>query len=183
MNDINFDDELYLGELQSQCRFALRAFSYAMVAVEEDFENFDSDEVWYHLQSFIVAVGNVSLMLKQRTKKECKRKYKVHHEELVKKFNLPDYYFSEERNIRNAFEHYDEQIIDWLEEKHNVRGLNNIGPIDNIIQGATFSYLKHLDNQSNTLYFKNMSIHLNKTYERLVELDNSIENMINFNHG
>lgn len=179
MNDINSDDELYLRELQSQCRFSLRALTYVQMFFNAESDDYDIDEFWYHMQAFIVSCGNVALMMKQRSKKDHLMRYREHHRFMIEKYNLPRYYFDTERKIRNAFEHYDEQIIDWLKEPHNIRGLNNIGPINGIIQGATFSYLKHFDQTTNKLYFKDMSIDLHQTYNHLVTLDKRIEELIN----
>lgn len=172
------NDETYLSELQTQSRFALRAITYADLALRDNSDTSDIDEFWYHIQMFLVSIANVSKMMYQGSNKPCLEKYKVHHERIVSEYNLPDTFFIDEKRMRNSYEHYDENLINWLNKPMKVRGLNNIGPIDGFIVGLKFNYLKHYDPTTNLLHFDNKSINLTDAYDQLVVLDQHIEEIL-----
>lgn len=180
MNDIDADDKLYLQELLTQCRFSLRAVAYLELALNEESETFDIDNVWYHAQMFLVSVGNVSKMLYSNPTKKYLQKYIDHHNKLVEKYKLPKLDFKHELGLRNYYEHYDEKLVDWLENTPSnvAKMLNNIGPIDNFIVGMESSHLKHLDTTSNTLHLLDRSIVIPDSYRKLVQLEEHIQEIL-----
>lgn len=168
-------DELYLTELQTQCRLALRALTYVQISYND--EESDTDEVWYHIQMFLVSIGNVSKMMKNNIEHK-KINYKAHHQRIVLEYDLPKNYFTDEKNMRNHFEHYDENLLHWLEESGNFRALNNVGRIDGMISGIEFDYLKHFDPTTNILYFDKLTVNLREAYSQLEILDNHLDKII-----
>lgn len=168
--DINNDD-LYLSELQTQCRFALRALTYVQFSINED--DIDTDEIWYHIQMFLVSIANVSKMLKSN--KDNSINFEAHHQRIVTEYNLPENYFTNEKRMRNRFEHYDERLLKWLNKPSQIRGLNNIGPVDGFISGVKFNYLKHFDPTTHTLHFDDLTVNLQDAYEQLNILNQKLE--------
>ncbi|WP_271401503.1 hypothetical protein [Salinicoccus roseus] len=180
MNRLNHNDQIYLSELLTQCKFSTRAIFYLETALNEDFDKYDIDEVWYHVQMFLVSVGNVSKMLYSNPSKKSLKKYVDHHSEIARSHNLPELDFKNELLLRNYYEHYDEKLVDWLEgtPPNVAKMLNNIGPIDSFIGGMSFSYLKHLDTSSKILHLLDRSINLSDTYNKLVILEEHIEKIL-----
>lgn len=178
MNRIDPNDKLYLEELLTQCEFAIRALTYTDLALNNKEE--DINIVWYHIQMFLVSVGNVSKMLYSNPYKKQLQKYVAHHSRIVEKYELPKLNLKDELKLRNYYEHYDEKLVDWLEKTppNVAKALNNIAPLDNFIQGIEFSYLKHLDNSSETLYLLERSINIPETFNKLLHLEQHIQSVI-----
>lgn len=95
------DEELvfYLWEIDEQCRYATMAWK----AMQTN----DSDVQWYSVQAFLVAVANVSKIL-------WPVKATERGERLRKMLSIADTHPFKSRGMRNAFEHSDERLDEWL---------------------------------------------------------------------
>jgi hypothetical protein len=74
-------------------------------------DHFDQIEVWFSIQSILVAAGNVSKILWPQ-----KKKYAARGEGLRKLLKVAASNHLSDRKFRNHFEHYDERIENWFEE-------------------------------------------------------------------
>lgn len=168
--DIPHTDRVYLGELQTQCMFAFRAIKYCELALNQ--QESDLDEFWYNIQMFLTSVANVDKMLHG-----AKSYYKVHHQKIIKTHRLPEVDFEIERKIRNRFDHYDERIVDWIEnsENHNII-ISGVFP-DGAI-GGNFDYFKKFDPVTNKLSFGNKEFDVTETLYKLNSLDQRIQEIL-----
>jgi len=96
-----------IGEVSLQCQIAQRAAQRLDVANEKN----DHIEIWCSIQSILIAGGNVSKILwpvknKQRGK-ELRETLQVEQDNILSK-----------RKFRNHFEHYDERIETYFEDKN-----------------------------------------------------------------
>src|SRR5690554_5550810 len=74
-------------------------------------DDFDQIEVWWAIQSILVAAGNVSKIFWPPNKK-----YLVRGEMLRKMLSVDNKNYLSDRKFRNHFEHYDERIEVWFEK-------------------------------------------------------------------
>lgn len=185
MNSDDFNDKLYLRELLTQCKFSLKAINYLESALNRNDGKFDNDDVWYHAQMFLVSAGNVSKMVYSNPSNKKLQKYVAHHSRIAEEYKLPKVDFRAELNLRNYYEHYDEKLVDWIENTPSnvAKMLNNIGSLNDFITGMNFSYLKHLDTSSNTLHLLDRSIDFSNTYYKLISLEKHIQEILSVNHG
>ncbi|MBV7267738.1 hypothetical protein [Winogradskyella luteola] len=100
---------VYMGEIVLQSEIAKRAENRLPV----DPGNFDHIEVWCSIQSILVAAGNISKILWSHSNDKSIARSK----RLRKMLNIDDNNILSNRKFRNHFEHYDERIQIWFENK------------------------------------------------------------------
>jgi len=108
---------IFQSEVEVQCNFAMMAFKDIEKALEameravkreRNFMKEDMDHLWYSVQAFLVAAGNVSKLLWPIKEQHRKRGVEL-RESLSVRANSP----LEPRKFRNHFEHFDERLDDW----------------------------------------------------------------------
>ena len=102
-----------------------------------------------------------------------KTKYQARGKELRINLSIADSSPIKQRTFRNIFEHFDEQLEDWL-KTINFRMLvdRNLGPIDSFIGGVdTKKFLRNYDEKKEELTF------LDKSYE-LKPIVNEIKSIL-----
>ena len=163
---------IFQREIERQCKFAIIAIDQ----IKAGLANNNSDLVWYAIQSFLVAVGNISKIFwppyekyqKEGNKKikkgeieEAKKlmeraeKMRIRGEELRKSLGIKEDSPIRPRDFRNHFEHFDERLEKWAtsSKRHNFVD-SNIGP-PNMISGIDLEdYLRNFDDRSWTLTFR-----------------------------
>src|SRR3989442_10356349 len=77
----------------------------------------DATRIWYSVQSFLVAAGNVSKLLWPPRKQSADR-----GKQLREAIGVTETSPLKARAFRNIFEHYDEQLEDWMmsSKRHNI---------------------------------------------------------------
>lgn len=98
---------VFLSEIVLQVKIAQRTNE----CLQATHNNFDKVEVWCSIQSILIATGNVSKVLWPN------KKYKIRGERLRKMLNVDNTSLLNDRRFRNHFEHYDERIEEWFNEK------------------------------------------------------------------
>jgi len=137
--------KIFQREIERQCRFAI----IAMDEIKHGLLNNNSDIVWYAIQNFLVAVGNISKFFWPN------QKYQKRGEELRKSLGIKDNSPIQPRNFRNHFEHFDERLESWAtsSKRHNFVD-SNIGSSNMIAGIATEDFLRNFDNTTWTVTFR-----------------------------
>ncbi|MEW6455265.1 MAG: hypothetical protein AB1410_00940 [Acidobacteriota bacterium] len=138
--------KIFLIEIERQCKFAITAID----EIKSGLLNINSDIVWYAIQNFLVAIGNISKIFWPSKKESQKR-----GEELRKSLGIEDNSPIHPRNFRNHFEHFDERLETWImsSKRHNFVD-SNIG-LSNMIAGIdTEDFLRNFEDTTWALTFR-----------------------------
>ena len=98
----------FLSELIFQAELVSNA-SQRLLNSEDDF---DKTSLWSAIQSILISSGNISKILWPT------QKYKERGEQLRKLLNIDSESVLRNRKFRNKFEHYDELLDDFLEDRN-----------------------------------------------------------------
>jgi hypothetical protein len=152
--------EIYVGEAQTQIKFALRAYTH----FDEARQNGDSEAVFYHLHHFIVHTVNVDKLVSPKPGSE--------REVILRgRIDIGGTDLKQIRRMRNHLEHYDERLDHWIANFYG-------GPFFdmNITTGSTgFPYhaaLRALD--GNNLCFAGETYDVAALHAQLLELNQLI---------
>ena len=100
---------LLIGEIQRQCNFVLIAFEELknLFRTTGRWDNQKSDQLWYSVQSFLVAVANISKILWPASSHDSKVPQAIDSREKIRQLlDLDDTSPLKLRKFRNYFEHY-----------------------------------------------------------------------------
>lgn len=109
---------IFVDEVINQCEFALISWEYLQESLRKKGEwspEYNS-RLFYHIQSFLVAVTNISKILWPKQKK-----FRTRGKELRRVLKAPMNSSMRDKYFRNVFEHYDDRIEKWAstsKEKH-----------------------------------------------------------------
>ena len=108
---------IFQREVERQCKFALIAAQDLNQALKVS----DMDSVWYSVQAFLVAAGNISKLLWPPKPLLPER-----GAELRASLSVSDDSPIEPRTFRNHFKHFDERLEQWAtsSERHNFADSN-----------------------------------------------------------
>lgn len=138
----NFVLEIYKSEVLSQGEFALLAIE----DLEKALGNSDTMLVWYSIQTFLVAVGNISKLLWSKSKTSVK---------LRASLNVPNDSPLCQRTFRNHFEHFDERLEKWASSSTRRNFVDkNIMPAGSISGIVPEDYLRNFDPINKVLTFR-----------------------------
>ena len=149
-------------EIERQCKFDI----IAIEQIKTGLSNKDSDLVWYAIQNFLVAVGNISKIFWP-----INQKYGMRGEELRKSLGIEDNSPIQPRNFRNHFEHFDERLEEWAEssERHNFVDSSILPP--NMIAGIDpKDFLRIFNPTTWTLTFRGDKYELKPIIKAIYEL-------------
>jgi hypothetical protein len=137
---------IFQREVERQCRFGLMAVEELNQALDAH----DMDGIWYSIQAFLVATGNISKLLWPPEKRFTKR-----GAELRKSLSVGDNSPLGPRTFRNYFEHFDERLEEWAtsSERHNFAD-SNVGPPGMIVGLDPEDYLRNFDPVNLTITFR-----------------------------
>ena len=99
------------GAFLSEILFQADLVSHAHKRLSDSIEEFDHVGIWSAIQSILISSSNISKILWP------KRKYTKRGEELRKLLDIDSNCVLKNRKFRNIFEHYDDFINDFFEEK------------------------------------------------------------------
>ena len=153
-----FQESNFLTEIIFQVRMA----EHAAKSLKKSTTHSDQMETWGSIQLILIAAGNVSKIL-WPVKKECKDRG-VHLRRLLK---IEEDNLIADRNFRNHFEHYDERLEKWTE--------NRKGYFDFVMNPSMQSFgLQNISRgynvDSNTLVFQGEVLDLNVILDALKEI-------------
>ncbi len=136
---------IFQREVERQCKFAL----LAVEDLNQAFKVHDSDRIWYSIQSFLVAAGNVSKLL-WPPKQGSRKRGEILRNSLGVAANSP----LEPRILRNHFEHFDERLESWATISGRVNFADsNVGPLSGITGLDPSDYLRNFDPVTMTITF------------------------------
>jgi hypothetical protein len=154
--------KIFQREIERQCKFAI----IAVEQIKLGLANTNSNLMWYAIQSFLVAVGNISKIFWPSSSKYQKR-----GEELRKSLGIKDDSSIKPRNFRNHFEHFDERLKNWAtsSKKHNFVD-SNIGQFNMITGIDQKDFLRNFNPTSWTLIFRGDKYELKPVIEDIYDL-------------
>jgi hypothetical protein len=153
---------IFQREVERQTRFALMAFSDLEAALKMG----DMDRIWYAVQGFLVAAGNVSKLLWPSRPSVPNR-----GEELRQSLDVPDRSILAPRKFRNHFEHFDERLEQWAASSQSKNFADsNVGPTEMISGLERCDYLRNLDTTRYAVTFRGDTYHLRRLVEALSNL-------------
>ena len=161
--------KIFQTEIKRQCKFAI----IAVEQIKMGLENADLDIVWYAIQSFLVAVGNISKNFWPSKNSVYQRR-----EELRKTLSVKNNSPIEPRIFRNHFEHFDERLENWAVSSKRCNFFDsNIGS-SNVIAGIdSEDFLRNFDPTSWTLYFRGDKYELKPIIEIVHDLYQKISSI------
>jgi hypothetical protein len=136
---------IYQMEVKRQCKFALIAAQDINNALQYN----DMDRIWYSIQAFVVAVGNISKILWPSNALLPERGADIRKSLLV-----DDDSPLGPRKFRNHFEHFDERLEIWATSSEHM-GLvdSNVGPPGMIAGHDPGDYLRNFDTRNFAVTF------------------------------
>lgn len=147
-------------EIENQCKFALDAYS----EIKRPYQG--SGRIFYSLQAFLVACGNISkIMWPQLPKKDEKRKQEliVHGETVRRSLSVNENSPLANRDLRNHFEHFDERIESWYRDNKGrifIDGfMGSRSRIQRSVEANNAKLLRHFDPETEVAVF------LDETYD------------------
>jgi len=161
----NFISGIFYREIERQCKFALIASEDIQKSLMSNFN--DKDRLWYSLQTFLIAVGNISKILWPPNKKYTNR-----GQDLLQKIGIDDNSFIKTRDFRNYFEHFDERLEDWARQSKSRNFVDsNIGSITNAITGIDpKDFIRNFDPNTFELTFRGDLYQLNPVINEIKEI-------------
>lgn len=149
-------------EVERQCQFSLIAAQDLQSAIGV----VDMDRLWYSVQSFLIAVGNVSKLLWPSEERMSGRAV-----ELKQSLGVDDNSPLEPRRFRNHFEHFDERLEKWATASKQRNFVDsNVGPAGMISGIDPEDYLRNFDTSNYALTFRGDVYKLQPIIDAIVEL-------------
>lgn len=137
---------IFQREVERQCKFAL----IAEQDLNSSLQSHDTDRLWYSIQCFLVAVGNISKILWPSNPALRDRRVDIRES-----LSVDDDSPLEPRRFRNHFEHFDERLEEWATSstRHNFVD-SNVGPAGAISGIDPNDYLRNFDTSSFAVTFR-----------------------------
>jgi len=153
---------IFQREVERQCKFATIAAQDLNQALQAG----DMDRVWYSIQAFLVAAGNVSKLLWP-----SKPLLPERGAELRASLSVGDDSPLEPRAFRNHFEHFDERLEQWAtsSERRNFAD-SNVGPPGMIVGLEPGDFLRNFDTTNFAVTFRGDTYHLQPVINAIRDL-------------
>lgn len=153
---------IFQREVERQCKFALIAVQDLNQALQTN----DKDRIWYSIQAFLVAAGNISKLLWPPRPLLPERGV-----ELRSSLSVSDDSPLEPRTFRNHFEHFDERLERWAtsSERHNFAD-SNVGPLSMIVGLEPGDFLRNFDTTNFAVTFRGDIYHLQPVANAILDL-------------
>ena len=137
---------IFQREVERQCKFAI----LASWDINRALKAHDMNRIWYSVQGFLVAAGNISKLLWPPDSKYRKRGVN-----LRKSLSIPPNSPLKPRIFRNHFEHFDERLEQWAtsSKRHGFID-SNVGSTRMINGFAVEDCLRNLDTTKLTVTFR-----------------------------
>ncbi len=153
---------IFQRETERQCRFAIMAIE----DIQKELQATGVDRIWYSVQAFLVAAGNLSKLLWPKHPRIPDRA-----EELKSSLGVDKSSPLAPRTFRNHFEHFDERIEDWaISSKHQGFVDSNVGPSGMISGPDSKNYLRNFDTTKGSITFRGDEYVLKPIVDAIVEL-------------
>lgn len=137
---------IFQREVERQCKFALMSIQDLRNALQ----NGDMDRIWYFIQSFLVAVGNISKILWPVNPTLPGR-----GDDIRQSLSVNDDSPLQPRAFRNHFEHFDERLERWATSSMHMNFVDsNVGSTGSIVGIDPNDYLRNFDPSDYTVTFR-----------------------------
>ena len=159
-------ERVFIMEIKRQCTFALIAADDIDLALDKK----EMDRIWYSIQSFLVAAGNLSKMFWPTIKtKKARGLY------LRSIFSLKNNSPIASRSFRNCFEHFDERLEEWISSSKQKNFIDsNVGPPGMIKGIDDKDYLRNFDNSNCALTYRGDSYSLKPVIEAIKDVNSVV---------
>jgi hypothetical protein len=141
---------VFKSEIKYQCKFAFISAENMEKFLKGSDDDVSMDFFWYSVQSFLVASANISKLLwnSEKMAPEMSRQIRT---DLEVENNSP----LRSRRFRNLFEHYDEQITEWMKKSTSKNYISsNVGPRGFISGVDTKDMFRNYYSDENVLTFR-----------------------------
>lgn len=174
---------IFADEIINQCEFALTSWEYLQESLKslnkkDQWSPEDNSRLFHYIQSFLVAVANISKILWP------KHKFRIRGEELRRRLQVPTNSPIKDKCFRNVFEHYDKEIEKWASssKRKNYSDMNiSIGGFSAVPELDPINSMRNLDishdGKNLTLTFHGDSYKLTVTETALKELLERAKNL------
>ncbi len=158
--------KIFLNEINRQCDFVI----HSAMNINESLQKNEVDALWYHIQAFLVAAGNISKLLWPPNKSFADR-----GEQLRQFLSIENDSPLAVRTFRNHFEHYDERLEDWARSSKRENYVDsNVGPTRFIAGIDPEDYLRNYDTSDNAITFRGDKYLLQPVFDSVVQIKNKI---------
>ena len=149
-------------EIERQCCFALIAFK----DLNNSLNDGNLDRLWYSVQGFLIAAGNISKLLWPPNSSLAKR-----GQRLRQVLAVSDQSALHARTFRNHFEHFDERLEEWATSsaRRNFAD-SNVGPPNMIVGLDSADFLRNFDTQNFAITFRGDVYELQPISKEISEL-------------
>lgn len=158
-----FTLKIFVDEIKQQSEYALTSYNEMIKALEER----NTRAFWYYTSSFLSSTANVSKLLGGNSKSGSYSE----REQIRTYFNIQnDDLMIHVRDVRNAFDHYDDRIKTWSEKvPNNIFISENIGGKSGVyVQGmSTDLYMRNFEPTTGELSVLSDTINVYKAVEEL----------------
>jgi hypothetical protein len=139
----------FISEIARQCRFCLIAYEDLHLAFQQRDINYINNRVWYSVQSFLTASGNISKLLYGLNNKQYNERTG-----LRQSLGIDDNSPFKNRDARNYFEHFDERLERWFNSstRHNFVD-SNIGPLNRVGGVDEHDFVRNFDPERMAITF------------------------------
>jgi hypothetical protein len=156
---------IFQHEVERQCRFAIIAAHDLQISLKANGRD-HMDRIWYSIQSFLIAAGNVSKLLWPSSPQIPERA-----DELKKSLGVDENSPLAPRTFRNHFEHFDERLEQWaLSSKRRNFVDSNVGPAGMISGIDPGDYLRNFDTGKNAVTYRGDEYSLQPMIDAIIEL-------------
>ncbi len=158
---------IFLREVERQCGFGIIAATDLSRALSAG----DQQRVWYAVQGFLVAAGNLSKLLWSKSEERGVT--------LRRNLGVSEGSVLEPRTFRNHFEHFDERLETWASSsrRHNFAD-SNIGPKGEPAGLDPEDYLRNLDPETWTVTFRGDEYQLRPIVEAMRQLFRKVSDLL-----
>ena len=137
---------IFQREVERQCKFAL----LAVEDLNQAFKVYDNDRIWYSIQAFLLAAGNISRLLWPSNSGSRSR-----GKELRASLGVDKGSPLQPKNFRNHFEHFDELCEIWATSSNRMNFADsNIGPLSGRTGLDSSDYLRNFDPVTSVVTFR-----------------------------
>jgi hypothetical protein len=157
---------LFQMEIKNQCEFALHSIESINKLIRPPIASFNSNEIWFFIQSFLTSTANISKLLFG-----TKEKVSAARKPLRESLNVPDCSALKIRDMRNHFEHFDERIEKWNRTsiRHNFAD-KLIGPTNMIPGFEQGDYFRHFDTSIGAIRFNGEEYLIQPIVDEIVKI-------------
>jgi hypothetical protein len=174
--------DLLTGEIYRQCIFGIMAYDELTKSLESIMES-EADQLdrfWYSIQTFLIAVSNISKLLWPSAPlgSEITPETSNRREALRSFLGMEESSPLKPKKLRNYFEQYDSELEEWASRSTDRMIIDsNVGPLQLSPGGtsAPIAYMRNFDPVRFTLVFRDEEYQIKEIAKAINELAQKIQ--------